>query len=250
MWPKPFIHTQLHSAAYSDEGCVCVCECEREREGERARERGYVWLYELSMVVGSIPTSSSSLPAPSAGPLPPVDHLSAVHWCSALSFLQPGSFTLIKYSCLGHEILLYSTPSPLSRKLSFILSTAFSLHSNQFKSHFYLCIHLSLCLCLQHICWNKVLCSGPHCSLLVPVRTHVVTSWRLALMHQTSLSCVLLLKLPHCPLWTQISWSVITALFVSVSSVMPALLFTASCLDPGQVSEVSSASCIKEHYIL
>lgn len=121
---------------------------------------------------------------------------------------------------------------------SFPPSTTFSLHTR-----FYLCIHLSSSLCLLKIrSWcvrvsgRKVHCSGPGYSLLVPVRTRIVTSWRLALMDQTSLSLVLPPQLPPCPLWTQISCSVITASHLSPSSVMPALLLTASCLGPGQVS--------------
>lgn len=152
--------------------------------------------------------------------------------------------------------------SPPSRKLSFIsyihrfLST--SRPSDQFKSHFHLCIHLSLSFCLHCIWWkldhdvhvsgHKVHCSGPRCSLLVLVRTCMVTSWRLVLMEQTSLSCILL-QLPPCPLWTQMSCSVITATLLSLSSVMSVLLFATSCLDPGQVSAVSRSSCMKEHYI-
>lgn len=100
-----------------------------------------------------------------------------------------------------------------------------------------------------HISGHKVHCSGPRCSLLVLVRTCMVTSWRLVLMEQTSLSCILL-QLPPCPLWTQMSCSVITATLLSLSSVMSVLLFATSCLDPGQVSAVSRASCMKEHYIL
>lgn len=125
------------------------------------------------------------------------------------------------------------------------------------SSHISICASIFPCLSVLkitswcvHVSGRKVHCSGPCYSLLVPVRTRIVTSWRLALTDQTSLSCILLLQLPPCPLWTQISCSVITASLLSLSSVMPVHLYTASCLGPGQVSALCRASCMKVHYIL
>lgn len=128
----------------------------------------------------------------------------------------------MKYSCtilhpLVQETFIHSIPPPRSLyfKAQQSIQVAFLPVHPSFLvslSGRYLLKIRSWCV---HVSGYDVHCNGPRCSLRVPVGTHIVTSWRLALMDQTSLSCVLLLQFPPCPLWTQISCSVITASLLS-----------------------------------
>ncbi len=134
---------------------------------QRCRER--MWACDSSDVRGPGRQPGSvliaSLPAPWLDRFPFASYFSAVHWCSALCFLPPGSTTSIKHSYSEHEIIHYCTPGSQPKILSLSLSPPLSLFSSALiflssfstilqkaiNSEWSLSVHPSLSICLPAI---------------------------------------------------------------------------------------------------